>query len=73
MANMVWRTKIEANSAELEAAAAARLLPGWLLAQRNESFGLPLFGGLFSSPVLEDDDEAAALEADGIYSTRVSP
>jgi hypothetical protein len=68
---MNWQTD-QRNCAADADRVAARLFPGWLLTQADEGFGLPLFGALFSAPAL-DDEERAAFETEGIYSTRVSP
>jgi hypothetical protein len=67
---MIWRMKTESAGADVEQA--ARMLPGWLLAQRDDGFGLPLLSGLFFSSAA-DEDETPALEPEHIFSTRVTP
>src|SRR5688500_17906135 len=64
---MIWQTKAEATSAEVEALA-ERMLPGWLLAQRDDGFGLPLLSGLFFSTAQSDEaEQPLALESEHIF------
>lgn len=70
---MIWRMKAESACSDVEEAA-ARMLPGWLLAQRDDSFGLPLLGGLlFSGAQSDEEEQHLAIEAEHIFSTRVTP